>query len=195
MPKSRTRVYASEFHKVSAIGFKRFLNTPLGTYKLDATFLSHEHRRFELIEVSGDFRTMVFTLDGKQHSIALKLDDRSVSNKLYITCPCCTKNRQYLFVTSRSYACRQCLGLHYLCQSECRQDRLRKRIRKLRKELWGNDYPFVSNMFEKVTHWPKPKYVHQKTFLRKRDKILELENRHYPILLKQQKAFRDRDYL
>jgi len=29
-----------------------------------------------------------------------------------------------------------------------------RRIRKLRKELWGYDWPDVNNMFEQVSYWP-----------------------------------------
>jgi hypothetical protein len=56
-----------------------------------------------------------------------------------------------------------------------------RRIRKLRRELWGYDWPDVNNMFEKALYWPKPKFMRWKKFEQKRNKILELEERYWPM--------------
>ena len=125
---------------------------------------------------------MVFTINEKPHQIALKLDNRSASNKLYITCPYCQKQRQSLYAIKYAYGCRQCIGLHYASQSERPQERLMRRIRKLRKELWGYDWPDVNNMFEQVIYWPKPKWMRWKTFEQRRNKIIELEKRYWPFV-------------
>ena len=63
-----------------------------------------------------------------------------------------------------------------------------RRIRKLRKELWGYDWPDVNNMFENVRYWPKPKRIHWKTFEPKRNKITELEKKYWPMVDVQMKA-------
>ena len=78
------------------------------------------------------------------------------------------KKRQHLYAVKNAYACRECLGLHYASQSERPQERLMRRIRKLRKELWGYDWPDVNNMFEQVDYWPKPKWMRWKTFKQKK---------------------------
>ena len=63
-----------------------------------------------------------------------------------------------------------------------------RRIRKLRKELWGYDWPDVNNMFEQVSYWPKPKWMRWKTFEQKRGKITELEKQYWPMVDAQMKV-------
>jgi hypothetical protein len=36
-------------------------------------------------------------------------------------------------------------------------------------------------MFEQVAYWPKPKWMRWKTFEQKRNKIIELEKRYWPM--------------
>jgi hypothetical protein len=107
----------------------------LGNYSITSQYLSDEHRKIKLSENKNGVRYVTFTINNKPHHIALKLDNRSASNKLYITCPYCQKQRQSLYAIKYAYACRQCIGLHYASQSERPQERLMRRIRKLRKEL------------------------------------------------------------
>ena len=151
---------------------------PLGNYSLNADFLSYEHQKFKLTTLECGARL-------KAHKIALILDKRSASNKLYITCPYCHKQRQSLYAIKYAYGCRQCIGLHCASQSERPDERLMRRIRKLRKELWGYDWPEVNNMFEQVIYWPKPKWMRWKTFEQKRAKITELENKYWPMVITQ----------
>jgi len=40
-------------------------------------------------------------------------------------------------------------------------------------------------MFEQVTYWPKPKWVRWKTFEQRRNKIIELEKRYWPMAARQ----------
>ncbi|WP_440876065.1 hypothetical protein [Thalassotalea sp. PLHSN55] len=183
--RTQTRAYTAEYHHVNANVFKCLLKSPLGRYSLNAKHLSGDHQKLNLEENKNGARYMTFTINNKPHQIALKLDNRSASNKLYITCPYCQKQRQSLYAIKYAYACRQCIGLHYNCQSERPQARLMRRIRKLRKELWGNDWPDVNNMFEQVAYWPKPKWMRWKTFEQKRDRIIELEKRYWPMAAKQ----------
>jgi hypothetical protein len=179
--RTQTRAYTGEYHRISASIFKNLISVPLGTYSLRTEYLSDEHNKFALKENENGIRYLTFTINEKPHRIALKYDNRSASNKLYITCPYCHKQRQSLYAIKNAYACRQCIGLHYACQSERPQERLMRRIRKLRKELWGYDWPDVNNMFKKVLCWPKPKFMRWKTFEKKRNKIIELEERYWPM--------------
>jgi hypothetical protein len=159
--------------------FKVLLTKPLGKYSLNSEYLNDEHSKIKLSENKNGIRYVTFTINEKPHHIALKLDNRSVSNKLYITCPYCRKQRQSLYAIKSAYACRQCIGLHYASQSERPQERLMRRIRKLRKELWGYDWPEVNNMFEHTQDWPKPKFMRWKTFEQKRNKIVRLEENYW----------------
>lgn len=186
--RTQTRAYTSEYHRIFANTFKNLLTVPLGNYSLNADFLSNEHQKFKLTNLECGVRLMTFTINDKSHKIALTVDKRSASNKTYITCPYCQKQRQSLYAIKYAYGCRQCIGLHYASQSERPQERLMRRIRKLRKELWGYDWPDVNNMFEQVAYWPKPKWMRWKNFEYKRNKITELENKYWPMVDVQMKA-------
>ncbi len=183
--RTQTRAYTSEYHRIHANVFKPLLTAPLGSYSLNTKHLSDDHQKLTLKENKNGVRYVTFTINDKPHQIALKLDNSSASNKLYITCPYCQKQRQSLYAIKYAYGCRQCIGLHYASQSERPQERLMRRIRKLRKELWGYDWPDVNNMFEQVTYWPKPKWMRWKTFEQRRNKITELEKRYWPMAITQ----------
>lgn len=183
--RTQTRAYTSEYHRIHANVFKALLTKPLGNYTLNSKQLSDEHKKIKLSENKNAIRYVTFTINDKPHHIALKLDNRSASNKLYITCPYFRKQRQHLYVIKSAYVCMQCLGLHYVCQNERPQERLLRRIRKLRKELWGYYWPEVNNMFEQVAYWPKPKWMRWKTFEQRKNKITELEKQYWPLAIKQ----------
>jgi hypothetical protein len=168
--------------------FKSLLISPLGAYTIDSSSLSAEHKQLQLTESDGGIRLVTFTINNKPHQIALKLDNSSASNKLYLTCPYCQEQRQHLYAIRYAYACRICVGLHYACQSERPQKRLMRRIIKLRKELWGYDWPETNNMFEQVACWPKPKWMRWNTFELKRNKITELEGRYWVLVIPQLKT-------
>ena len=179
--RAQTRAYTSEYHRIQANVFKSLLTKPLGNYSINSDYLSNDHQKFKLTDLECGVRLMTFTINDKPHKIALILNNRSASNKLYITCPYCQKQRQSLYAIKYAYGCRQCIGLHYASQSERPQERLMSRIRKLRKELWGYDWPDVNNMFAQVTYWPKPKWMRWKTFEQRKNKITELEKRYWPL--------------
>jgi hypothetical protein len=183
--RTQTRAYTSEYHRIHAKVFKQLLTMPLGSYSINAEHLSNGHQKFTLKENKNGVRYMTFTINHKPHKIGLKRDNRSASNKLYITCPYCQKQRQHLYAIKYAYGCRQCICLHYASQSERPNERLMRRIRKLRKELWGNDWPDVNNMFEQAVYWPKPKWMRCKIFEQKRNKITELEKKYWPMVATQ----------
>jgi len=184
--RTQTRAYTTEHHRIHANVFNQLLTKPLGSYSINSEYLDDDHKTFSLNE--NGVRYIEFTINDKAHQIALKLDNRSASNKLYITCPYCQEQRQSLYAIKYAYACRQCINLHYPSQSERPQERLMRRIRKLRKELWGYDCPDVNNMFENVTHWPKPKGLHKSTFNRKKNQLVRLESEYWELAIKQLKC-------
>jgi len=186
--RTQTRAYTSEYPRIHANVFKSLLSKPLGGYSINSDYLSDNHRKLILKEHKNGIRYVTFTINEKPHIIALKLDNSSASNKLYITCPYCQEQRQHLYAIKTAYACRECIGLHYASQSERPQERLTRRIRKLRKELWGCDWPEVNNMFKHVSYWPKPKWMRWKTFEQKRNKITELEKQYWPMAITRMKT-------
>jgi len=186
--RKQTRAYTSEYHRINANVFKPLLTMPAGSYSINAEQLNNDHQKFTLKVNKYSVRYITFTINDKPHEIALKCDNRSASNKLYITCPYCQKQRQHLYAIKYAYGCRQCIGLCYASQSERPQERLMRRIRKLRKELWGYDWPDVNNMFQQAASWPKPRWMRWKTFEQKRNKITELEKQYWPMATAQMKT-------
>ena len=85
--RTKTRAYTSECHRINASVFKQLLTEPLGSYSIDSDHLSGAHQRLILKENENGGRYITFTINDKAHKIALKLDNSSASNKLYITCP------------------------------------------------------------------------------------------------------------
>jgi len=131
--RTQSRVYTSEYHRIQANSFKSLLTKPLGNYSINSDYFSSEHQKFKLTKLECGVRLMTFTINDKPHKIVLIVDKRIASNKLYISCPYCQKQRQSLYAIKYAYGCRQCIGLHYASQSERPQERLMRRIRKLRK--------------------------------------------------------------
>jgi len=134
--RNRTRAYTSEYNRIHAKLFKPLLIGKLGGYTINNDALSHEHKTLQLSESESGIRIATFTINDTPHQIALKLDDRSASKKLYITCPYCQKQRQHLYAVKFAYACRECLKLHYATQAERPRDRLMRKIRKKRISIW-----------------------------------------------------------
>lgn len=94
--------------------------------------------------------------------------------RLWLLCPSCSRRVAILYCPSRHFLCRHCCNLTYTSQQECREDRLRRKARKIRKRLGASN-----NLFEPILF--KPKYMHQKTFDRLRKEAdsasnLSLEN-------------------
>jgi hypothetical protein len=179
--RNQTRPYTTEYPRIYAIIFKQLLDKPVGNYSLSKGSLDDAHRKFELKENDNGDRSVTFTINEKPHNIDLRLDNRSVSNKLYLCCPYCHKQRQSLYAIITAYACRECIGLHYPSQSERPKDRLMRRIRKKRQCLWGSDYPDINNMFKNAHYFYKPKYMKWESFAEKRSAIFYLERKYWKV--------------
>jgi hypothetical protein len=178
---NQTRPYTTEYPRINAIIFKQLLDKPLGSYSLSNGSLGDEHRKFELKENEKGDRSVTFIINSKSHKIDLRMDNRSVSHKLYLCCSYCHKQRQSLYAIKTAYACRECIGLHYPCQSERPKDRLMRRIRKKRQSLWGSDYPDINNMFKNANDFFKPKFMKWEKFVEKRSAIFSLERQYWKV--------------
>ncbi len=175
----RKRSYIHEYFRIPAKIFKHLLNLQLGFYKITGDDLGEGHNTFELVRSKSRSHSLVFTIKDREIFIPLQLDSRSASKKLYLLCPHCHHQRQHLYAVEFSYACRQCLGLHYATQSERPLVRLRRKIRRLRKALWGNDWPKVLELGQYSKFWPKPKWMKWDKFIRERNKIAKLEEEYW----------------
>ncbi len=152
----RKRPYTVEYHRISALIFKPLLKAKLGQYSINSDSLSEQHKNFELIESTGKIKIAQFSISGQKLQLGLIQDNSSASNKLYITCPCCQTKRP--------------------------RDRLMRKIRNKRKNLWGVGWPDVNNMFAHSNYWPKPKGIHWKTFYKAKEEIYQLERQYWPMV-------------
>jgi hypothetical protein len=185
--RSKTRRYTGHFYKLPAKAFKSITDGPLGQYNLSGESLSKEHQYFELIDHPQYARIALFTIKGCVIPIALQLDDRSATSKLYLVCPYCQQQRQHLYTVTNTFACRQCSKLNYESQSERPMARLARRIRKLRVQMWGYDWLDVHNLMESAQWWPKPKWMRTVTFEEKRNTLEVLEQQYWSLLAEQMK--------
>jgi hypothetical protein len=175
---NQTRSYTDSYQRLSAKSFKKLLDAKLGNYTFEGIKQSKEHCQFELIAADEWPRAMIFTINNKKIPVPLQTDNRSASNKLYLVCPYCVKQRQYLYASKSSYICRECLKIHYRCQSESKIDRLARRIRKERAQIWGYDWPDRYNLMECSMWWPKPKGLHNDKFDKAKTELYKLEQEY-----------------
>lgn len=171
----KTRQYTVEYPKLFANSFKPLLELPLGKYRLTSQSKSTP---IELKQTSDGIRFVSLEHANGELQLGLITCERSASKKLYITCPYCQTKRQHLYQCKSGYACRKCLKLHYASQSERKQDRLARRIRKLRKAIWGN-ISDINNLTESAMYFPKPKYKRWAKFEQEKAKVLELEKQYW----------------
>ncbi len=169
--RTQTRPYTNEYHRINANVFKSLLTMPSGNYSLNAEHLSNDHCKFELKENENGDRSIIFTIHNKPHTVNLRIDNRSVSTKLYLSCPYCQNQRQSLYAIKTAYACRSCIGLHYASQSERPKDRLLRSIRNKRRSLWGNR----ENINNLCFTFDRPKYMKRQAFYAKQMEIINLE--------------------
>lgn len=167
------RQYTTQFNKLFASELKSLLSLPLGSYRLLDNASSTP---IELKEKGNGIRFISF----KNSTLEIQLItcNRSVSTKLYLTCPYCQTRRQHLYRSRDSYACKTCLRLHYASQSEREQDRLARKIRKLRKGIWGS-LDGINNLTESVQYLTKPKSKHWVKFEYEKAVLLELERKYW----------------
>ncbi|MDA8621371.1 hypothetical protein N9L48_01885 [Psychrosphaera sp.] len=174
----RTRSYQEAYHRIKAIWFKSLIDSADGNYSYGHTQLNDEQTAFTLHTHSEYPKVMVYEVEGRKTPIPLLQERVSASIKTYLVCPYCLRRCQHLLVTETTFACRKCLNAHYASQSECRLTRLRRRIRKLRKGIWG-EFCFVDDMFESCLYFPKPDHIQWRTYLKKQREIVTLEQTYW----------------
>lgn len=181
----RKRDYTVEYSKLPANTFKKLLTAPLGKYTYTTNTKSYP---IELKQLKSGLRYMRLDCDGTQLEIGLIECDKSASNKLYITCPYCQVRRQHLHQFNRGFACRECLGLSYASQSEDKQQRIARRIRKLRQKVWGN-IEDINNLTVLSQRFRKPQNMHTSRFEKIQNQLVQLEDSYWSLSEKQINSF------
>lgn len=82
----------------------------------------------------------------------------------WYVCPHCHQRCGRLYWTRTRAGCRQCMGLHYRCQSESTEDRELRRIRKGRHAIWGCGTPDIDYLLYCVNTFPRPKGMHRRRY-------------------------------
>lgn len=170
---SRSRRYIESKQRLEAKLFKPFLSYVGNSFTIEQQI--NAPKRFTL-ELHEDYAAVLwFDIEGAQRfPVPLQWDNTRYPRLIFI-CPCCANRRLYLYAASNGWACRECLGLHYACQSEAPIDRLSRAIRKRRRLIWGGDAEL--SLFER-SFPDKPKGKHHLTFEAEFQKLKILESKH-----------------
>lgn len=173
----RSRSYVDGKIKLPAKIFKPYLehtNRPLSLehqlkFPKDFTIESHDH-----------YDAMVWfkLCDGQRFPVPLNWDNTRYPRLIFI-CPCCVKKRLNLYGAKNGWACRECLGLSYRCQSEATLERLTRATIKQRKQIWGD------NAEQDLLSYccpVKPKNRHTIKFIRDYKRLGKVECQRFTLL-------------
>ncbi|WP_412502998.1 hypothetical protein [Shewanella chilikensis] len=175
----RSRRYIESKQRLEAKLFKPYLSYVGNSFTIEHQINAPKHFTLELHE---DYAAVLwFDIEGDQRfPVPLQWDNTRYPRLIFI-CPCCANKRLYLYAASNGWACRECLGLHYACQSETPIDRLSRAIRKRRRLIWGKDAEL--SLFEE-SYPIKPKGRHYRTFESDFQKLAKVETAYNHYLLK-----------
>jgi hypothetical protein len=105
----------------------------------------------------------------RNEHIPLLTSDRNYGGaQTYFGCPRCATRVKRLYIGSARFLCRHCLGLVFTSSQERSVDRAFRRMRKLRRRVGAN-----TGLEDPIG--PKPKGMHQRTFDRLFNQILDAE--------------------
>ncbi|MBL5930780.1 hypothetical protein [Lelliottia amnigena] len=96
----------------------------------------------------------------------------------WFVCPACHNRNAGLYWRDNRLECRKCHGIRYASQYETFEtpfDRLCHRIKKERVAIWGPDEPDVGFLLRSPTSFKRPKGMRRKTFLRKLERLQDLQ--------------------
>lgn len=116
---------------------------------------------------SDDIRYVSLLWSHKPQVIKLTRVRIGCASRVLAECPVCFKRRSALYFSNSHLACRDCLRLHYLSQSETGYSRLLRRVRKKRIDVWEQsiDTRLLCNLFESTSSFEKPKGVWASKYL------------------------------
>ena len=104
--------------------------------------------------------------------VPVRLEEMSChfgGSRWWFACPLCGRRAGKLYKSPENdrFACRECLGVYYLCQRENAMWRTLRRAQKMRRDLGGDgspDFPY-----------PRPKGMHRFTFERRLREVLKAD--------------------
>jgi hypothetical protein len=89
----------------------------------------------------------------------------------------CKARCAILYLHNSKFVCRKCARPAYASQNDYRTEYLNNKVREMRKRLWPDEYDELlgDNLLASCADWPKPKWMHWRTFEQRRAEILNLE--------------------
>lgn len=131
------------------------------------------------LDAAPHFAVRPLSLSGDWHRMRLEPTATAFNGQRWLyVCPVCGKRSTALYWYRDAFACRKCMGLRYQSQYETYASefwRLCHRIRKERIAIWGPDEPDVEFLMRNPGSFKRPKGMRKKTFLRKLERLQELE--------------------
>ncbi|PMG51488.1 hypothetical protein BCU91_16510 [Shewanella sp. 10N.286.52.B9] len=176
----RTRRYIDSKQRIEAKSFKPFIKEHSKRFKLDSP--DKYPQEFTIKSHSELLTVLWFESEGNENFPVPLVWDNTKYPRLIFLCPCCESKRLYLYGASNGWACRKCLNLHYSVQSMTTEERLRKRIRKLRRLIWGANASM--DTFDRSYACGKPRLVRHKQFIDDVVKLNQLEDRYLELVEK-----------
>ena len=171
----RTRRYLDGKQRIEAKSFKYIVTDDSNRFKLSS---SDDYPQEFTVKPHSEYLAILwFESEGNEKFPVPLIWDNTRYPRLIFICPCCESKRLFLYGASNGWACRKCLNLHYSVQSMATEERLRKRIRKLRRSIWGVSASM--DTFEKSYPFGKPKLVRHKQFNEAVEKLNKIEERYF----------------
>lgn len=173
----RVRAYLDSRPSIQAKDLKPYV----GKYGLEL-ILTHDKNYPTHCKVTDDEHfasVLMFANTEYDYFPAPLVWDNTRYPRVIFVCPCCTKKRLRLYGAVNGWACRECLGLSYRCQSEAPLERLTRATRKQRMQIWGEkaDQDLLS-----ASYPIKPKGRHAAKFARDFKRSDKVETRRLELL-------------
>ncbi len=184
---TQTRCRRSDYACLDQKLLKEQVNMPVGT-KFSLRWNMGKRNYHSVLAQRIKNGLFIFTEKDRGYRIRFTQTQLSYGKRTWYQCPACGR-RCALLYHAGNFACRHCVKPAYDCQNGSQTDYLLNKIIDARQDLWGKDNPLIKDLMESCRWFDKPKHLHWKTFERKRDKIIKLEEKRNRLLIAQVDSF------
>jgi hypothetical protein len=117
---------------------------------------------------------LISNTSGHSYYIYFTKTALTFGERTWLVCPACSRRCCVLYHAG-IFACRHCVKPSYESQNGTDRSNVADRLIKLRTRLWGEKWPFNTDLRETCEDWPKPKGKHWRTFYKERAVIIYYE--------------------
>lgn len=174
--RDRVRVYTSQLPSIGSKELKQLVEE-LEDGVRNHFYLGHAGK------LSITYNQGVFNchLNGRKFPIELDKTKLTFGERWWYLCPVCNRRVGILYTTGETLACRYCHGLHYRCQSEDREGRLRRKIWSKRIALFGTDDCDICNLTVDIWDYPKPYGISWRHYWIALNELITLEGEYWSL--------------